>query len=209
MDSAVSRSVAGSILLLLLLSLPLYLVRLGRTGLSEPDEPYYAIPAQEMMTTGTYDVPLFHGQPWFDKPILFYWIVMTSFLLFGVSEASARIGSVFAAAWGLLAVFALGRRVCRHPMGALGAAIVLATSLEYVILARAAVTDMALTLFITLGMLAAVRCIEDGRPLQAGLARAPFGRATPPQGPLGALLPPLPLLVDPIAPRRAPPVPAR
>src|SRR2546427_6476922 len=116
MDSAVSRSVAGSILLLLLLSLPLYLVRLGRTGLSEPDEPYYAIPAQEMMTTGTYDVPLFHGQPWFDKPILFYWIVMTSFLLFGVSEASARIGSVLAAAGGLLAVFALGRRVCRHPM---------------------------------------------------------------------------------------------
>src|SRR5256712_7149673 len=203
MDSAVSRSVAGSILLLLLLSLPLYLVRLGRTGLSEPDEPYYAIPAQEMMTTGTYDVPLFHGQPWFDKPILFYWIVMTSFLLFGVSEASARIGSVFAAAGGLLAVFALGRRVCRHPMGALGAAIVLATSLEYVILARAAVTDMTLTLFITLGMLAAVRCIEDGRPLRAALAGAAFGLATLTKGPVGALLPAVALVMYLIAARRA------
>src|SRR5881628_3755409 len=138
MDSAVPRSVAGSVLLILILSLPLYLVHLGRTGLSDPDEPFYAVPAHEMMDSGTYDVPVFHGRPWFDKPILFYWIVMTAFLLFGVSEASARIGSVLAAAGGLLAVFALGRRVCRHPMGPLGAAIVLATSFEYVILARAA-----------------------------------------------------------------------
>ena len=203
MDSAVPRSVAGSVLLILILSLPLYLVHLGRTGLSDPDEPYYAVPAHEMMDSGTYDVPVFHGRPWFDKPILFYWIVMTAFLLFGVSEASARIGSVLAAAGGLLAVFALGRRVCRHPMGPLGAAIVLATSFEYVILARAAVTDMALTLFITLGMLAAARCIEDGRPLQAGLAGAAFGLATLTKGPVGALLPALALVMYLIAARRA------
>src|SRR3989454_725716 len=102
-----------------------------------------------------------------------------------------------------LAVLALGRLVCLHSMGPLGAAIVLATSFEYVILARAAVTDMALTLFITLGMLAAARCIEDGRPLQAGLAGAAFGLATLTKGPVGALLPALALVMYLIAARRA------
>ena len=78
MDSVVSRSIARGTLLLLL-SLPLYLVGLGHTGLSDPDEPYYAVPAREMMDAGTYLVPLFHGRPWFDKPIFFYWIVLAGF----------------------------------------------------------------------------------------------------------------------------------
>jgi len=91
MEIAVPRSVAGSVLLLLALSLPLYLVHLGQTGLSDPDEPYYAVPAHEMMDTGTYAVPLFHGRPWFDKPILFYWIVLAGFLLFGQERSGPHI----------------------------------------------------------------------------------------------------------------------
>ena len=202
MRRSVTRSVAGSVLLLLILSLPLYLIRLGNTGLSDPDEPYYAVPAHEMIESGTWLVPVFHGKPWFDKPILFYWMVLAGFLVFGVTEAGARIGSVLAGVSGVLAVHALGRRVCRHERGALGAGIVLATSLEYVILARAAVTDMTLTLFVTLGMLAVAACLEEGRARQAALAGVAFGLAALTKGPVAVLVPAFALVVYLVVARR-------
>jgi len=196
------RSAVFGLLLLTFLSLPLYVIQLGHTGLSDPDEPYYAVPAHEMIESGSWLVPVFHGHPWFDKPIFFYWVVLAGFLLFGVNEVGARIGSVAAGVSGVLAVYALGRRVCRHDLGALGAGIVLATSLEYVVLARAAVTDMTLTLFITLGMLAVVRCLEDGRSSRALLAGAAFGLATLTKGPVGILLPGVALVLYLLVARR-------
>src|SRR2546422_524644 len=141
MDANAPRSIAAGCLILLVLALPLYLFGLGRPVLSAPDEPYYALTAKEMLQNGDYTVPLFHGHPWFDKPILFYWIVLAGYRLLGVSEAGARIGSVLAAVCGIVAVFVLGRAHVRSRLAAFGAAIILATSLEYVVLARAAVTD--------------------------------------------------------------------
>jgi 4-amino-4-deoxy-L-arabinose transferase-like glycosyltransferase len=178
------------------------MIRLGNTGLSDPDEPYYAVPAHEMIESGTWLVPVFRGKPWFDKPILFYWMVLAGFLVFGVTETGARMGSVLAGASGVLVVYALGRRVCRHERGALGAGIILATSLEYVILARAAVTDMTLTLFVTLGMLAVAECLEEGRPRQAALAGVAFGLATLTKGPVAVLVPGCALLVYLVVARR-------
>jgi predicted membrane-bound mannosyltransferase len=72
------------------IALPLFFVKLGSASLVDPDEPYYAVPALEMLKSGTWSVTLFHGQPWFDKPILFYWAVLAAFKTFGVTEWSAR-----------------------------------------------------------------------------------------------------------------------
>jgi 4-amino-4-deoxy-L-arabinose transferase-like glycosyltransferase len=175
--------------LLALLALVLFLVALGATGLSDPDEPYYAVPALEMMRTGTWTITLFHGQPWFDKPILFYWLVLGSFHLLGVSETTARLASALAGTGGVLALFALGRRAGLDANGSFASGLVLATSLEYALLARSAVTDMTLTCFITLGMLAAALYLESGRARHAALAGAAFGLATLTKGPVGLLLP--------------------
>ena len=92
---------------LLLLALPLYLAWLGAVGLSDPDEPYYAVPALEMLKSGTWSLTIFRGQPWFDKPILFYWVVLGAYRLVGVSEFAARIGSALAGAAGVLGLFAM------------------------------------------------------------------------------------------------------
>ena len=189
MDANAPRSITAGCLILLVLALPLYLFGLGRTGLSDPDEPYYALTAKEMLQNGDYTVPLFHGHPWFDKPILFYWIVLAGYRLLGVSEAGARIGSVLAAVCGIVAVFVLGRAHVRSRLAAFGAAIILATSLEYVVLARAAVTDMTLTLFITLGMLFAARCLSGGGAVWAALSGAALGLATLTKGPVGIFVP--------------------
>ena len=171
------------------IALPLYFVKLGAAPLVDPDEPYYAVPALEMLKSGTWAYTVFHGQPWFDKPILFYWAVLAAFKTFGVTEWSARVASALAGAGGAIAMAAWAPRSWRSRGMHLLAAIVLATSLEYAFLARAAVTDMMLTFFLTLGFLATARFVESGRVIAAALAGAAFGLATLTKGPVGVLVP--------------------
>ncbi len=201
-DVDAPRSIAAGCLVLLALALPIFLSGIGSTGLSDPDEPYYALVAKEMRQSGDYLVPLFHGRPWFDKPILFYWVVLAGYRLLGVTEAGARIGSAFAAVGGVVAVFLLGRALVRSRLAAFGAGIILATSLEYVVLGRAAVTDMTLTLFVTLGMLSAARVLSGGGAPWAALSGAAFGLATLTKGPLGIVVPAAGLLLYVILARR-------
>ena len=176
----------------------LFFVGMGRVALIDPDEPYYAVPALEMLRAGSWHVPLFHGQPWFDKPILFYWIVLGGFRILGTTELAARIGSGLAALAGVVAMFFHARRRAAGA-GTPGTIptilppLILATSLEYAVLARFAITDMTLTLFLTLGMIAAWRFLASGRSGWIALAGACFGLALLTKGPVGLLLPVLAL----------------
>ncbi len=176
-------------LALVALAVPLFFYGLGSVGLFDPDEPYYAVPAQEMLRTGTWACTVFHGQPWFDKPIFFYWMILAAYRVLGVSETAARIGSALAGLAAVLALFWVARRGRLRERGAFVAALVLAANLEYALLARAAITDMTLSLFITLGMLAVERYLARGRALFLGLAGAAFGLAALTKGPVGFLLP--------------------
>jgi 4-amino-4-deoxy-L-arabinose transferase-like glycosyltransferase len=175
--------------LIVALAIPLFFVKLGAGALVDPDEPYYAVPALEMLKSNTWAVPLFRGQPWFDKPVLFYWMVLAAFKTFGVSEWAARLGSALAGLGGALAVGTLAPAGWRRNGAHVMAAVVLATSLEYAMLSRSAVTDMTLTLFLTLGFLAVARHLETRSVPFAIAAGAAFGLATLTKGPVGAIIP--------------------
>jgi 4-amino-4-deoxy-L-arabinose transferase-like glycosyltransferase len=188
--------------LLAALAVPLFFVKLGGAGLVDPDEPYYAVPALEMLKTGTWAVPIFHGEPWFDKPVLFYWMVLAAFKAFGVSEWAARLGSALAGLGGAAAVALLAPAAWRKRGAHVLAAIVLATSLEYALLSRSAVTDMTLTLCLTLGFLTVALYLESGRLAPAAAAGAAFGLATLTKGPVGVIVPGIALVAYGLATRR-------
>src|SRR5437667_65649 len=52
--------------------------------LFEPDEGRYAEIPREMLARGDWVVPHLQGEPYLDKPPLFYWLVMLSYSIFGV-----------------------------------------------------------------------------------------------------------------------------
>jgi 4-amino-4-deoxy-L-arabinose transferase-like glycosyltransferase len=188
--------------LLVALAVPLFFVKLGAAGLVDPDEPYYAVPALEMLKSGTWSVPIFRGQPWFDKPVLFYWMILAAYKTFGVSEWAARLGSALAGLGGAIALATLAPRGLRRGGAHILAAVVLATSWEYAFLSRSAVTDMTLTLFLTLGFLAVARHLETGGRLSAVWAGAAFGLATLAKGPVGLIVPAVALAGYGLATRR-------
>ena len=192
----------GAVGVLVALAVPLFFVKLGGAGLVDPDEPYYAVPALEMLKTHIWAVPIFRGQPWFDKPVLFYWMILAAFKAFGVSEWAARVGSALAGLLGAVAVATMAPSAWRRNGAHVLAAVVLATSLEYAFLSRSAVTDMTLTMFLTLGFLAVARHLESGGWASAASAGAAFGLATLTKGPVGVLVPALALAGYGLATRR-------
>ena len=142
---------------------------LGGYALWDPDEARHAEVAREMFTAADWRgwvVPSLNFRPYYDKPVLFYWLVSGAYALAGTSEWAARAVSAAAALLTVLAVYLWGSYVWSRQAG-IAAALVLATGGEFVALGRYANLDMTLTLWVTLGVLGVdwwVRRVEDRAP---------------------------------------------
>ena len=76
--------------------------------LFDPDEGLHAAIAQEMVQRGDYVTPTFLGEPFLDKPILFFWAEAASLRLFGDNETAVRIPPLLFGLAGMLGVGLLG-----------------------------------------------------------------------------------------------------
>jgi 4-amino-4-deoxy-L-arabinose transferase-like glycosyltransferase len=182
---------------LLLLAAGLFFFRLGTPGLFDADEPAYAQAAREMMRTGDWVTPHFNGQPRFDKPILFYWLIALAYRVFGVTEFAVRFWSAAAGVGLTLLLAAAARRRFGAPAD-LWTGVAFVTCLLTGLLARAAVTDMLLALCVSAAVLAAVEALEAG-PGPAGrrwtvLAWGAAALGVLVKGPIGVVIPAMALL---------------
>jgi len=105
--------------------------------------------------------PLLYGQPWLEKPALYYWRAMSFFKEFGVSDWSARLPSTSGAAFLIALVFLHLRRF--RPGGHLDAALITASCLGIAAFARGASTDMQLAAPFCIGMLGWYAWYETGK----------------------------------------------
>ena len=85
--------------------------------LFDPDEGLHAAIAQEMVRSGDYVTPRFLGEPFLDKPILFFWSEAVSLRIFGMNEAAVRIPPLAFGVFGMVAVALLGRRLFGETTG--------------------------------------------------------------------------------------------
>ncbi|MBI4536465.1 MAG: glycosyltransferase family 39 protein [candidate division NC10 bacterium] len=112
-----------------------------------------------MLARGDWITPTFNGAPRFDKPVLFYWLIMGSYAGFGVSEFAVRLWSALAG-MALVLLTAWAARRWLPPSADFWAGVALATCFLTALLARAAVTDMLLALCVTAAILAGVAALE-------------------------------------------------
>ena len=129
--------------------------------LLEPDEGRYAQIPKEMLQSGQWVVPTLMGEPYLDKPPLFYWLVALSYKCFGISEASARLVPALAVHLTILVVYLLGRRsLGERP--AFWAAMLLTVAPGYLGVARFLVLDGLLTFCITTSILCGFEAVRTG-----------------------------------------------
>ena len=128
--------------------LPLFL----RFPLLDPDEGLHASIAQEMVERGDWITPRFLGQPFFDKPILYFWIEAVSLRLFGSNEAAVRLPGLMFGLLGAMTTGLLAWRMFGRKTGWI-AGIFYATTILPTALAQAASHDVALVPWVNLAML--------------------------------------------------------
>jgi 4-amino-4-deoxy-L-arabinose transferase-like glycosyltransferase len=152
---------------------------LGALGLLGPDEPRYAWIAREMAQTGDWITPRLYGNPWFEKPVLYYWAAALGFRAHLSDEWAARLPSAIAA---LVAALCIGwlawrfgdarednprspRRFCPWSP-ALLAPLIFSTTVAAIAFARAATPDMLFAASLTLAMAAAASVLRHQRALR-------------------------------------------
>ncbi len=144
----------------------LVFVRLGATDLWPPDEPRYALVAEELraMEKGPKGLVLLHlhGAPYTQKPPLFYWLAAAAGAPLGrVTEFAARLPSALAGIATVAATIAFGTLCFGRGAGTL-AGLLLATTFDWSDRARSVQLDTLLALFETTALLAFWR-IETAR----------------------------------------------
>jgi len=175
------NKVGTSFWLVAIITIIIVFFNLGGVPLLDPDEPVYAETPKEMFAFNEFVSPRIYGEYWYDKPPMFYWLVAISYKIFGVNEFAARFPSAILAVACILAVYLSGRRLFNERAGMAGA-LVLATSIEYFYLGKAAVTDITLLFFLSVSLLSFIEKRYYTAYLFAGLA-------TLTKGPIGLLFP--------------------
>lgn len=120
--------------------------------LLDPDEGLHAAIAQEMLARGDFVTPRFLGEPFLDKPILYFWALLASLRVAGETEFAVRLpgllfGWLGALTTSMLAYGLAGKRV------AWLAFCFYATSILPLALNQAAVHDVALIPWTNLALL--------------------------------------------------------
>lgn len=121
-----------------------YLQFLGYIPLIEPDEGRYAEIPREMLERGDFVTPFLNYVKYFEKPPLIYWLNAASMKMFGENEFAARLPSALCGVLTVLLVYHLGRRLFDRRAGFLGA-VILGSSLGFMVQSRLILTDMVLT----------------------------------------------------------------
>lgn len=167
---AVALASPWTLVLILALS---FFWQLGAVPLYDLDEGAFTEATREMIASGNYITPHKDGEPRYDKPVLIYWLQAASVHAFGLSEWSLRLPSAIAASLWVLALWAFVRERLDAPTATV-AGLVMALSLQVSLIAKAAVADALLNLFIALTFFEIYRFFATPR---AGRSAGPALRA--------------------------------
>ncbi|MGF6668293.1 ArnT family glycosyltransferase [Pseudomonas monsensis] len=146
-----TKSERGPLLLLLAATALLLLLGLGSRELWGAETRWANI-ALQMLQSGDYFDPYLKGSPYYDKPLLSYWLIAaTSWFTGGLGHWSLRLSSVISAWFSVWLVYLLGEQLFRKGTGLI-AGWMLATTFYFVFWARVATADI----LTVCGVLAAV-----------------------------------------------------
>ena len=130
----------------------LFLAGVGNCHLYGSTELRVAGITAEMEKTGDVIVPMLNGEPFLEKPPLYFWIGSTTFNLFGKNSYTARLPSAIAAICGVAIVFFIARSMGFSAFVAFISGFILATFPGYWAYGRTCSINMLLCLFTTCAM---------------------------------------------------------
>jgi 4-amino-4-deoxy-L-arabinose transferase-like glycosyltransferase len=165
----------------------LLLPNLGAAPL-ERAEIYFLDAARGMVESGDWVIPQYEGKPFFDKPVLAYWLMAAAMEGLGPTAGAARLVPLLAAIGVVLATVWLGTLLFDR-RSALAGGLVLGTTLGFLSFARVAMSDMPLALWTTLAVAFAVQAYRPrASPWAVPLLGAVAGLGFATKGPVALVV---------------------
>jgi 4-amino-4-deoxy-L-arabinose transferase-like glycosyltransferase len=149
-----SKHIEG--LIVLALSVIFYFIffhGIGTYSLMDVDETRYVAMARDMFHSKDFMTLYLNGEYFFEKPPLYFWQECLSFLLWGgkINEFTARFPvSLLGFIFSFVIYFTSRKRVNRR--FGIFSALIIATTLEFIMLAKYAILDIVLTFYIGLSL---------------------------------------------------------
>lgn len=142
--------------------------------LTDPDEGLHAGIVQEMTERGELLVPRFLGEPFLDKPILYFWTQLASTAWLGMNEAAVRLPGLLFAILGVVTTGWLAGALFGSAAGRLAAACYATLAIPFG-LAQAPVHDVALVPMTNVAILAFWRLADSRSWTYVALAGVALG----------------------------------
>ncbi|HEU0234612.1 MAG TPA: glycosyltransferase family 39 protein [Gallionella sp.] len=133
--------------------------------LVKPDEGRYAEIPREMVVSGDWVTPRLNELKYFEKPPLQYWATATAYTLFGEHQWTSRLWTGLTGFAGILLVWFAGLRLFGRETAGY-AALLLSSSLLYVLMGHINTLDMGVTFFLTLGIVGLLLSQQEHGSLQ-------------------------------------------
>lgn len=122
-----------------------FFFNIGNYALMDVDETRYVSMARDMIHSKDFLTLYLNGDYFFEKPPLYFWGECLSFAIFGkVNEFTARFPVALYGTLSTFLVYFVGKKVVSRRYGFISA-IILATTLEFVMLAKFAILDIVVT----------------------------------------------------------------
>jgi 4-amino-4-deoxy-L-arabinose transferase-like glycosyltransferase len=119
--------------------------------LIKPDEGRYAEIPREMVASGDWTTPRLNDIKYFEKPPLQYWATAVAYEAFGEHQWTSRLWAGLTGFAGIFLVWLAGLRLFGREAAAYSA-MLLGSSLLYVLIGHVNTLDMGVTFFISLGI---------------------------------------------------------
>lgn len=122
-----------------------FFFNIGNYALMDVDETRYVSMARDMFHSKDFLTLYLNDEYFFEKPPLYFWGECLSFAIFGkVNEFTARFPVALYGTLSTFLVYFVGKKVVSRRFGFISA-VILATTLEFVILAKFAILDIVVT----------------------------------------------------------------
>lgn len=118
---------------------------IGNYALMDVDESRYVLMAKDMFNTKDFFTLYLNNEYFFEKPPLYFWGECLSFAIFGkINEFTARFPVALYGTLCCYLIYFIGKKVVSRLYGVI-ASLILATSLEFLILAKFAILDIVVS----------------------------------------------------------------
>ncbi len=173
--------------LLMIATIALYLVNLGGYPLYTKGEPREAVTIYDIVHGGGWILPARAGVEIPSKPLLMHWLAALVSLVTGVTEFSVRLPTAALGIAGVLVCYFCGRRLF-DDVSAFFAALMMATTAQYLQAATGARVDMTLTFFMEVAFFEFI-LMAEGLTERRMLFYVAIACAILTKGPVGGALP--------------------